>query len=181
MGTQAGRVPAAALEGRGDRARRGRCTLGGAARHIPAREAARPVVAAGQQKAAGPAGALSLGGVCGVSRAKKRRALRTPCPQALRLGNFINETQPIKVFHQGSDDASGEQPKEPKDPLVLRLGNYLSGSKEAPTSAGPPPVEPPPPSAAAEEVVPVPAAAPAPPVPPPATFEPAAATPPAAA
>ena len=105
-----------------------------------------------------------------------------PCPQALRLGNFINETQPIKVFHQGSDDASGEQPKEPKDPLVLRLGNYLSGSKEAPTSAEPPPVEPPPPSAAAKEAVPVPAAAPAPPVvPPPATSEPAAATPPAIA
>ena len=180
MGTQAGRVPAAALEGRGDRARRGRCALGGTARHIPSREAARPVVAAGQRKAAGPVGALSLGGVWLCRRSGEPSA--HPCPQALRLGNFINETQPIKVFHQGSDDASGEQPKEPKDPLVLRLGNYLSGSKEAPTSAEPPPVEPPPPSAAAEEAVPVPAAAPAPPVvPPPATSEPAAATPPAAA
>ena len=119
-------------------------------------------------------------GACGVSRRSGEPSAH-PCPQALRLGNFINETQPIKVFHQGSDDASGEQPKEPKDPLVLRLGNYLSGSKEAPTSAEPPPVEPPPPSAAAEEAVPVPAAAPAPPVPPPATSEPAAATPPAAA
>ena len=53
--------------------------------------------------------------------------------QALRLGTFLNETKPVKVLHRGEGQPSPSSgPSDPSDPMVLRLGNYLSGGAPQP-------------------------------------------------
>ena len=57
---------------------------------------------------------------------------RCACLQALRLGTFLNETKPLKFLHSAGEEGD----KDEKEPLVLRLGNYLNGGKgETPSSA----------------------------------------------
>ncbi|KAL1503757.1 hypothetical protein AB1Y20_012226 [Prymnesium parvum] len=67
-------------------------------------------------------------------------------PMALRLGTFLNETKPLKLLHPASETES-----DPAEPVVLRLGNYLLGSKEESPAPGERSSEPAaPPTSAAE-------------------------------
>lgn len=52
------------------------------------------------------------------------------CPavrQALRLGNFLTETKPLKFLHK-SDGEQAAGADTDAEPLVLKLGNYLNGA-----------------------------------------------------
>ena len=74
-------------------------------------------------------------------------------PQALRLGNFLNETKPLNFLHSSP---------ETRDPYVLRLGRYLNNEPAAPPAPSGPPPEPGVPVSASEPAA-EPAAVAAPP------------------
>lgn len=47
--------------------------------------------------------------------------------QALRLGNFLTETKPLKFLHRGDGEHASDTDVN-AEPLVLKLGNYLNGA-----------------------------------------------------
>jgi hypothetical protein len=47
--------------------------------------------------------------------------------QALRLGNYLTETKPLKFLHRGDGEWAAEADND-AEPLVLKLGNYLNGA-----------------------------------------------------
>lgn len=64
-----------------------------------------------------------IGGLIAVDTAvvgDLARLMHSTRAQALRLGTFLNETKPIKLLHRDGES-------KPSEPIVLRLGNYLSG------------------------------------------------------
>ena len=50
-------------------------------------------------------------------------------PLALRLGTFLNETQPLSVLHSPPPAPVSEKPTS-SDPVVLRIGSFLNGTTD---------------------------------------------------